>query len=359
VKFDIQAQNRETDLLIVEVADTGVGIRADDIDKIFDAFYQVDSSLQKKYNGAGLGLAICRQIVEVMGGTIQVRSQPNMGTQFEFRVPLKHSLPLDGQTNPELTQQTRALLQLGEVTWDTQVQQRLEPDWQVNCLHHENSRDKTLPVQHNTRVLIDLPPPYTTAKINWLTQFLEKQEHENQHIVWLGNELPQIALKHKVKLQMKPVTRNRLNRAFAATPNQQTSKQDLTERPIMRLLMAEDNALNAKIFKKLLENRGAVVSVVNNGADAVALLTSGSATFDAVLMDLQMPIMNGLEATRLIRKHEQFRNLPVYAITGHVSESMRSECLSIGFTNFITKPFDPELLIEDIQTRLKNHAHAQ
>jgi CheY-like chemotaxis protein len=127
----------------------------------------------------------------------------------------------------------------------------------------------------------------------------------------------------------------------------------------MRLLMAEDNALNAKIFKKLLENRGAVVSVVNNGADAVALLTSGSATFDAVLMDLQMPIMNGLEATRLIRKHEQFRNLPVYAITGHVSESMRSECLSIGFTNFITKPFDPELLIEDIQTRLKNHAHAQ
>lgn len=356
VKFDIQAQNRESDLLIIEVVDTGVGIRADDIDKIFDAFYQVDSSLQKKYNGAGLGLAICRQLVEVMGGTMKVHSQPNLGTQFEFRVPLKHSLPLDGKTNPELTQQTRALLQLGELPWDPQVQQRLEPDWQVKCLHHENSRDKTLPVHANTRVLIDLPPPYTTAKMNWLTQFLEKQESEDQHIVWLGNELPTIAQEHKVKLQMKPVTRNRLNRAFAATPNQQTPESGLTERTTMRLLMAEDNALNAKIFKKLLENRGAVVSIVNNGADAVALLTSGTATFDAVLMDLQMPVMNGLEATRLIRKHEQFQKLPVYAITGHVSESMRNECISIGFTNFITKPFDPEMLIEDIQTRLKNQA---
>ena len=356
VRIQVVTEGRERDQLIVEVSDTGVGIPEQEIERVFDAFYQVDSSLQKRYNGAGLGLAICRQIIEVMGGTIQVHSQPNSGTRFEFRVPLKHSLPLDGKINPELTQQTRALLQLGELPWDPLVQQRLEPDWQVKCLHHENSRDKTLPVHANTRVLIDLPPPYTTAKMNWLTHFLEKQESEDQHIVWLGNELPTIAQEHKVKLQMKPVTRNRLNRAFAATPNQQTPESGLTERTTMRLLMAEDNELNAKIFKKLLENRGAVVSIVNNGADAVALLTSGTATFDAVLMDLQMPVMNGLEATRLIRKHEQFQKLPVYAITGHVSESMRNECISIGFTNFITKPFDPEMLIEDIQTRLKNQA---
>ncbi|WP_334120631.1 ATP-binding protein [Limnobacter sp.] len=355
VQFDIQAQNRDTDLLIVEVADTGVGIQAGDAERIFDAFYQVDSSLQKKYNGAGLGLAICRQIVEVMGGTIEVHSQPHMGTHFEFRVPLKHSLPLDGKTNPELTQQTRALLQLGEVPWDIQVQQRLEPDWQVKCLHHESSRDKTLPVHADTRVLIDLPAPYTVSKISWLTQFLEKQEHGDQHIVWLGNELPQVAQEHKVKLLMKPVTRNRLTRAFAKPMPPRIPERDLADGSTLRLLMAEDNALNAKIFRKLLENRGATVSIVSNGADAVALLTSGTATFDAVLMDLQMPVMDGLEATRLIRKHEQLRDLPVYAITGHVSDTMRNECLSIGFTNFITKPFDPELLIEDIQTRLKNH----
>lgn len=344
--------------MIVEVADTGVGIRVDDIDKIFDAFYQVDSSLQKKYNGAGLGLSICRQIVEVMGGTIQVRSQPNMGTQFEFRVPLRHSRPLDGKPNPELTRQTRALLQLGEVSWDPQVQKRLEPDWQVKYIHHENSRDKTLPVHANTRILIDLPPPYTASKINWISQFLEKQEHENQHIVWLGNDLPQIAQEHKVKLLMKPVTRNRLTRAFAKPVVPPIAQHDLRNEPALRLLMAEDNALNAKIFKKLLENRGATVSTVSNGADAVALLTSGTATFDAVLMDLQMPIMDGLEATRLIRKHEQFREIPVYAISGHVSDTMRNECLSIGFTQFVTKPFDPELLLDDIQTRLKGLAQA-
>ena len=115
--------------------------------------------------------------------------------------------------------------------------------------------------------------------------------------------------------------------------------------------------MNAKVFKKLLENRGVSVSCVSNGADALALLTSGNAHFDAVLMDLQMPVMDGLEATRLIRKREELQDLMVYAVSGHVSNSMRNECINIGFTNFITKPFDPDLLIEDIQARLKEQSH--
>lgn len=98
------------------------------------------------------------------------------------------------------------------------------------------------------------------------------------------------------------------------------------------------------------------MSCVNNGADALALLTSGNAHFDAVLMDLQMPVMDGLEATRLIRKREELQGLLVYAVSGHVSNSMRNECLNIGFTNFITKPFDPDLLIEDIQARLQEQS---
>ena len=153
---------------------------------------------------------------------------------------------------------------------------------------------------------------------------------------------------------MKPVTRKRLNRVFAHAVHEQIAGLEPAACPVTSLLLAEDNPLNAKIFKKLLENHGATVSVVNNGADAVALLTSGNAAFDAVLMDLQMPVMDGLQATRLIRQHEQLKGLPVYAITGHVSEGMKEECLSIGFTNFVTKPFDPELLIDDIQAHIKN-----
>lgn len=124
----------------------------------------------------------------------------------------------------------------------------------------------------------------------------------------------------------------------------------------MHLLLAEDNSLNAKVFKKLLENRGISVSCVSNGADALALLTSGSARFDAVLMDLQMPVMDGLEATRLIRRHPELQGLPVYAVSGHVSNSMKEECLHIGFTNFITKPFDPDVLIDDIRARLQQQS---
>lgn len=90
MRIQVVTESRERDQLIVEVSDTGVGIPEQEIERVFDAFYQVDSSLQKRYNGAGLGLAICRQIIEVMGGTIHVRSKPNMGTQFEFRLPLSH-----------------------------------------------------------------------------------------------------------------------------------------------------------------------------------------------------------------------------------------------------------------------------
>ena len=114
VQIRVVAESREQDQLIVVVSDTGVGIPGLDIERVFDAFYQVDSSLQKRYNGAGLGLAICRQIIEVMGGTIHVRSEPNIGSQFEFRLPLLHGKLSQGRTKPVVNPGSRILLQIGE-----------------------------------------------------------------------------------------------------------------------------------------------------------------------------------------------------------------------------------------------------
>lgn len=354
VRIEIRAESRDTDQLIVEVIDTGVGIPDSDIERVFDAFYQVDSSLQKRYNGAGLGLAICRQIVEVMGGTIQASSKTNLGSQFEFRVPLKHGELNFNKSAPAINPSGCMLLQVGDAALGPQLRRALEPDWQVQFLHRNEAREKILPVHNNARVLIDMPGPLGNGKMDWLAQFLSNQESIKQHIVWLGTELPTIAAEHNVRLLMKPLTRNRLNRVFANLTPAPTSAPDSDDTEPLRLLLAEDNTLNAKVFKKLLENRGAVVSCVNNGADAIALLTSGNFRFDAVLMDLQMPVMDGLEATRLIRKNDEFQTLPVYAVSGHVSDSMKSECIKIGFTNFVTKPFDPDMLIDDIQARIKN-----
>lgn len=354
VSIDIQAENRDTDLLIIEVKDTGVGIPDSERERVFDAFYQVDSSLQKRYNGAGLGLAICRQIVEAMGGSIQILSKTNLGSQFEFRVPLKHGELKLSRSAQTINRSGRILLQVGDAALVPQLHCALEPDWQVHFLHRNNTGEKSLPVHNNARVLIDLPGPLGAAKMDWLARFLDKQEHFVQHIVWLGTELPAIAAEHKVRLLMKPLTRNRLNRVFADAIQESAVAPDHDGAEPLRLLLAEDNTLNAKVFKKLLENRGAVVSCVNNGADAIALLTSDNVRFDAVLMDLQMPVMDGLEATRLIRKNDEFKTLPVYAVSGHVSDSMRNECMAIGFTNFVTKPFDPDLLIDDIHSRIQH-----
>lgn len=357
VRIQVVTESRERAQLIVEVSDTGVGIPEQEIERVFDAFYQVDSSLQKRYNGAGLGLAICRQIIEVMGGTIHVRSKPNMGTQFEFRLPLSHGNLNQARTNPVVNKSGRILLQIGETALEPRLVQTLEPDWQVQFLHHSTTHEKILPVHNNARVLLDLPGPLTASKAEWLSQFLDKQASLGQDIVWLGTDLPAIAEKHKLRLLMKPLTRDRLSRAYKHRKQESPVAPEQSQDAPLRLLLAEDNALNAKVFKKLLENRGVSVSCVSNGADALALLTSGNAHFDAVLMDLQMPVMDGLEATRLIRKREELQSLLVYAVSGHVSNSMRNECINIGFTNFITKPFDPDLLIEDIQARLKEQSH--
>ena len=121
VRIRVVTESRERDQLVVEVSDTGVGIPQNDIERIFDAFYQVDSSLQKRYNGAGLGLAISRQIIEVMGGTIQVRSQPNLGTQFEFRLPLEHNELQQDRTNSETSPSNRILLHVGEMALNHQL----------------------------------------------------------------------------------------------------------------------------------------------------------------------------------------------------------------------------------------------
>ncbi len=353
VRFQVVTESRERDQLVVEVSDTGVGIPQSDMERIFDAFYQVDSSLQKRYNGAGLGLAICRQIIEVMGGTIQVRSKPNLGTQFEFRLPLTHGALKQDQTDSETLAASRMLLHVGDMALDPQLAITLEPDWQVRFLHRDITTEKVLPIHDNARVLLDIPEPLGADKMNWLSQFLDRQQHLTQHIVWLGKDLPAIAQKHNIRQLMKPLTRKRLSRVYENEREEQTSFPEHTGATPLRLLLAEDNALNAKVFKKLLENRDVTVTCVYNGADALALLTSGNAHFDAVLMDLQMPVMDGLEATRLIRRHEELQGLLVYAVSGHVSSSMRNECLNIGFTNFITKPFDPDMLIDDIRARLK------
>ena len=352
VRIRVVTESRERDQLVVEVSDTGVGIPQNDIERIFDAFYQVDSSLQKRYNGAGLGLAISRQIIEVMGGTIQVRSQPNLGTQFEFRLPLEHNELQQDRTNSETSPSNRILLHVGEMALNHQLATSLEPDWQVRFIYRDFSSEKVLPKHDNARVVLDIPEPLSAEKMSWLSQFLDKQQHLTQHIVWIGKDLPAVAEKHHIRLLMKPLTRQRLIRAYKNDREEQLSSVEPTGLAPLHLLLAEDNSLNAKVFKKLLENRGVSVTCVCNGADALALLTS-NAKFDAVLMDLQMPVMDGLEATRLIRRHQGLQGLLVYAVSGHVSNSMRNECLNIGFTNFITKPFDPDMLIDDIRARLK------
>jgi len=354
VQIDVQTQNRDIDSLILTVIDSGVGISKNDIEHVFEAFYQVDSSLQKKYNGAGLGLAICRQIVEVMGGTIGVQSKVNHGSQFEIKLPLKRAesefiTHRKAQSSPE-----KLLLVFGDEPLPPELNTALEPYWLTRFLGQDASTDRSLPVHDNARILVNLKAPLTSKKIDWLNDFLGRNEHLNSQTLWLGSEIPQSAAQRGVRQIMKPLTRRRLDRAHRKPAEYATRDLRRADTPPLRLLLAEDNALNAKVLKKLLENRGAQVTCVSNGADALALLSGGAIHFDAVLMDLQMPVMDGLEATRLIRRNQDLQSLLVYAVSGHASNSMKKECADIGFTNFITKPFDPDLLIEDVQNRIQN-----
>lgn len=355
--------------LVLAVIDTGIGMSEAQLKTLFREFAQADVSTTRRYGGTGLGLAISRRLVELMGGRVEVHSQPGAGSRFEVRL----KLPLEPAAAPQpFAPQARVLVV------EDQRDTRLAVLGQLHTLG-VGSAGRLAGVRDAASAFALLAEaraagaPFDHVLLDWVlpdgegVAVLERlqREHAGLRIAVISaygsEEVRSQALRQGVRdFVSKPVLPDDLRRLFRGAPD-----GDAVELPAatrldgLRVLLVEDNALNQELAVELLRRRGAQVEVAGNGLEAVERLASrGAQAFDAVLMDLQMPVLDGIEATRRLRANPAFDQLPVFAMTAHALADERRRCLAVGMQGHIAKPLDIGVLMSTLAPLARSRAAA-
>jgi two-component system, sensor histidine kinase and response regulator len=356
--------------LRVEVVDTGIGVAAQDQDRLFESFAQADASTTRRYGGTGLGLAICRRLVEAMGGRIGLRSVVGAGSTFWFEVPLPVSDEaaregVEDELGAPLPAGLRALVIDDNATnrtiltaqlagWDVEVDVAEGAQQALEVLRSAAAAGR----RHDLAVLDMLMPDVDGLEL--ARRVSADPDLAGLPMIMLSSApRPDAATVRAAGVACwlpKPVRLAALHaavgRVVTADRGEPAPDEPATEeagpatRPAVergRVLVVEDNELNQVVARGLVERLGFTTEVAANGSEALEALRA--AHFDAVLMDCHMPVMDGFAATRRIRESERGRaRLPVVALTASATVSDRERCLSAGMDDYLAKPIDAEAL---------------
>ncbi|GLQ75728.1 response regulator [Vibrio penaeicida] len=370
VIISVSEESRTGNLVVLRftVEDTGIGMTPEQINNLFQAFNQGDTSTTRKYGGTGLGLSISQQLIQLMGGEIMVSSQYGKGSHFWFELELEISEETESKERYLITQHKSALViddndtarlivasMLNDMMFDVDVASNAKDAYQI--LEHQKKQYDLL--------LVDWQMPEIDG-IQAIEHITEHQLCPNAKTILItayGNQLDfnnQYA--HLIDgLVLKPVNPSNLLDtivdalgSYIAEDVQQASTDSPAKHNISgtRILLVEDNITNQEIASTILENEGATVSIANHGLDALDLLDKN--TFDVVLMDMQMPVMDGLTATKEIRKRYDEFTLPVLAMTANAMREDVEACLNVGMNAHIAKPIHVPGLLAKISEFAQN-----
>ncbi len=385
---------RETDaagraLARIAVRDTGIGIPADRLDRLFQSFSQVDASTTRKFGGTGLGLAIAKRLVELMGGEIGVESRVGQGSVFWFTWPLVAAqcpAPIN-QPLPESLRGLRVLAVDDNVTnleilsenlqsWGYQCTTVLDPLRALDEL--ENAAQAGAPYQlaildvqmplldgFTLAQQIRARQPLRSTRVVVLTSLGESLDAVRQQelgiAAYLHKPIRQSRLFDTIVQAMRPASPGLVPSAAAPAVPLATRPaavpSNLAPRRPGRILVAEDNEVNQLVVSELLARYGFACDLVGNGREACQRAASGR--YDLVLMDCQMPELDGFEATRAIRQAEAAlaaaghpRHLPIVALTANAVRGDRERCLAAGMDGYLSKPIDPVELVKLLELLL-------
>ncbi|MFC2163493.1 response regulator [Acidobacteriota bacterium] len=367
----------KTDLLFT-VSDTGIGISESKQKVIFDVFTQADGSMTRKYGGSGLGLSICTQLVELMGGRIWVESKEGAGSKFF--VTLSFGLDKDSKekTEPPSYPDMRGLpvLVVDDNLSTRDILSEMLENWNFNVKTSPSAGD-ALPLLDQAKaegtpyafVLFDA---YLPGQDSFMLLSHIKQEPElvKTMIVMVGSRGSRGDASPWLKAGVpaylaKPIKIAELSEAMnqilgsgsfeegedAPVENEKPSTKQQTS---YKILVVEDNMVNRKVAHFMLEKKGHDLTAVENGKEALNAMENN--IFDLVLMDVQMPVMDGFEATAAIRKKEETTgtHIPIIAMTAHAMKGDRERCLEAGMDDYVTKPLNPEEVSQHIEEAMQN-----
>ena len=362
VKARVQEKNEDGQLVCFSVSDTGMGLTEEQMGRLFQAFEQADASTTRQHGGTGLGLAISKRLAQLMGGDVGVSSEVGKGSTFWFTARLGNGT-LSSRPTSRLELRGRRVLIIDDNPQARAVLSSMLTS--LTFLVHE--APSGLEGIEMVRQAAAIGEPYEIAFVDWQMPGLDGIETGKRiralpnlavrpqlvMVTAYGREevLKQAEENAFANILIKPVTPSMLFESaiavLGADPEREYETQaapalELSRLRGARVLLVEDNELNREVALGLLSDANLAIDVAENGQVAVQMTAAGK--YDAVLMDMQMPVMDGIAATRAIRSNPQLRTLPIIAMTANVMAHDIEHCTEAGMNDHVAKPIDPDAL---------------